>query len=958
MQAVRVIVVGAGASGIATASRLLENGFTNITVLEAENRIGGRIHTENFADGIVDMGAQWVHGEEGNVVFQMANPRNLLTESITSLFDSTTVYVESSGRAFRFQEMPDVFEILSNIDKDSKIFFKTNTGSVGDYFISDILDWYEKLENSIDASDSWFETSGHGLTQYWDCEGNLLWSWKSGGYKTVLDLLMKKDLTEKKDPPLLAKIHLNKQVKNITWDHLIGDKEGKVVVLCSDGSSYVADHVVVTVSLGVLKEMANSLFSPPLPEEKLVSIKQTRDKSWLEGVFGFWALDNQPLVLYTWAVGSQGKHMEQLTESEVAQDLMELLNKYLGKQYNIPQPDEIKRSTWMSNPHFHGSYSFRSMESDRLHATASQLARPVLNSSGKEVLLFAGEASHDHYYSTVHGAIETGWREADRLLKHYRQFNTYKAVIIGAGISGLAAAKTLLEGGFNKILLLEAQDRPGGRILSLPYENGWLEAGAQWIHGQNSAVWRLANQFGLLSDVISAEGEGLYLREDGVLIEPRIVHEVYSVVSDILEECESLVNRNSFDEDVPKSIGHHLKQRFIEYLENCDSDTEDVKNMKYEVYDWHVRFQVIDNSCTVLDKLSARAWGKYNFCGGTDYVNFKGGYSSLIRSIVETLPHGVLKLQCPVKRISWKNVSDNSSKKESEEKIKSKNDLNGEECEKSNLNSDCIKDNSDRNIHLKSKNDQDKTECLVKIDCEDGTSVYADHVIITCSLGYLKENYKKMFSPELPDKICKAIEDLGFATINKIYLAYEEPWWDKDTKGFQLIWLKNHTNESDYSEAAAWTRDLTGFDVLPNHKAVLLGWVGGRGAELVENFSETEIAIHCTELLRTFTQQANIPKPHKVIRTSWYGNPYIRGAYSNTSISCDVSKVGPSTLSDPVYAETSPINSSFSTEQRPVLLFAGEATHETHFSTTHGAFESGQKQAEVILAYNQLHSKL
>lgn len=39
----RIIIVGAGAAGIAAASRLLENGFTDITILEAQNRIGGRV---------------------------------------------------------------------------------------------------------------------------------------------------------------------------------------------------------------------------------------------------------------------------------------------------------------------------------------------------------------------------------------------------------------------------------------------------------------------------------------------------------------------------------------------------------------------------------------------------------------------------------------------------------------------------------------------------------------------------------------------------------------------------------------------------------------------------------------------------------------------------------------------------------------------------------------------------
>lgn len=55
-----ILIVGAGASGIAAASKLLENGFENLTILEAENRIGGRICSVPFGDTIVDIGGQWV----------------------------------------------------------------------------------------------------------------------------------------------------------------------------------------------------------------------------------------------------------------------------------------------------------------------------------------------------------------------------------------------------------------------------------------------------------------------------------------------------------------------------------------------------------------------------------------------------------------------------------------------------------------------------------------------------------------------------------------------------------------------------------------------------------------------------------------------------------------------------------------------------------------------------------
>jgi len=52
------------------------------------------------------------------------------------------------------------------------------------------LEWFEKFENSIDAADSWFETSGQGHLAYIDCPGELLNKWHSGGYFSALKMLI------------------------------------------------------------------------------------------------------------------------------------------------------------------------------------------------------------------------------------------------------------------------------------------------------------------------------------------------------------------------------------------------------------------------------------------------------------------------------------------------------------------------------------------------------------------------------------------------------------------------------------------------------------------------------------------------------------------------------------------------------------------------------------------------
>lgn len=55
---------------------------------------------------------------------------------------------------------------------------------------AEFLDWMEKLDNSIQCSDTWFDVSARGITQYTTCDGDLLLNWKKRGYKTLFELLM------------------------------------------------------------------------------------------------------------------------------------------------------------------------------------------------------------------------------------------------------------------------------------------------------------------------------------------------------------------------------------------------------------------------------------------------------------------------------------------------------------------------------------------------------------------------------------------------------------------------------------------------------------------------------------------------------------------------------------------------------------------------------------------------
>ena len=60
-------------------------------------------------------------------------------------------------------------------------------------------------------------------------------------------------------------------------------------------------------------------------------------------------------------------------------------------------------------------------------------------------------------------------------------------------VLGLHSAYKLTEAGVNNVVVLEANDRIGGRINSIPINDYWIEFGAQWIHGQGeNPLWKFA----------------------------------------------------------------------------------------------------------------------------------------------------------------------------------------------------------------------------------------------------------------------------------------------------------------------------------------------------------------------------------------------------------------------------------------------------------------------------------
>lgn len=85
----------------------------------------------------------------------------------------------------------------------------------------------------------------------------------------------------KKELPVKHKIHYLNEVAKLKWDNLPEEYVNKVIVECSDGTSYLADFVIITVSLGVMKEKVQTMFQPMLPSSKLNAVEVSTESKFI-----------------------------------------------------------------------------------------------------------------------------------------------------------------------------------------------------------------------------------------------------------------------------------------------------------------------------------------------------------------------------------------------------------------------------------------------------------------------------------------------------------------------------------------------------------------------------------------------------------------------------------------------------------------------------------------------------
>lgn len=262
----KVIVIGAGFSGLAAANKLNQRNF-DVTVLESQNRIGGRVFSHQMNDNlVVELGAEWV-GNSHNRILELCNELKL--DLSDNQMDTHLLYkgIYSPARQWDFSKnwklkMESLLENYRHLNDKDKL-------------ILDKMDWWRYLVNngckdrdldlrelmdSTDFGESIRKVSANAaLSEYVENTGDTQnqMDKKIIGGNTMLAQRLSEKLGKEK-------ILLNHAVTRI-------EQGDKVKVYCADGKVFEADKVICTLPTFALK---NIDWKPGLPENKIEALNE------------------------------------------------------------------------------------------------------------------------------------------------------------------------------------------------------------------------------------------------------------------------------------------------------------------------------------------------------------------------------------------------------------------------------------------------------------------------------------------------------------------------------------------------------------------------------------------------------------------------------------------------------------------------------------------------------------
>jgi monoamine oxidase len=436
-----VLVVGAGVAGLAAAQRLQSNGI-EVAVLEARDRIGGRVWTEHPPSLTVpvELGAEFLHGETPEID-ELVRDAKLRTMDLAG-----RRWQASRGRV---RLMDNFWERLDRVmrhldgEREPDRSFADAIGRIGRVASADrrLAIQYVEGFHAADTSRISERALADGGSPREDVRERRIGRVVEG-YGRITDALA---------APVLDRVRYGTVVTKVQWG------QGRVGIEArANGTeplpAFSARAAIVTVPLGVLQMPPGATggieFDPPLPDKQRAATKLVMGgvvKVALEFDAPFWVekafakrvgddrmdtlaflqarIDLQFPVWWTpypirapllvgWRGGPAALEMRTMTREETISAAIDSLATLVGMSAGAVKRRVVATymHDWTNDPFARGAYSYVGVGGMRASA---QLAKPV-----QGTLYFAGEhADHEGRNGTVHGAIASGWRAADEILK-------------------------------------------------------------------------------------------------------------------------------------------------------------------------------------------------------------------------------------------------------------------------------------------------------------------------------------------------------------------------------------------------------------------------------------------------------------------------------------------------------------------------------------------------------------
>ena len=430
------IVIGAGVSGLKAAESLKNNGFT-VTVLEARNRIGGRVWSDESLGFPVDMGASWIHGIDNNPVYTLAVQNKVQTYNFdySSIKLSSNKYASTPITKEKYLEVETDFEaaineVLKTVQEtdtvskayDYYVFLKKPdefTQNIMKTYIKDVeLNYAMPIEK---ISLKYYNRGGNG-SEGVSGDEHLIPS----GYIKIFEPLTK-------DLNIIKNSKVTEIIQNSTTNKVTVNTTPTIKSSGESDKTYTADYVVVTVPLGVLKNNKIS-FVPALSQKKQKAINNIGfgllDKMVVEFEEVFWEDVNNfifiemPVSQFSYAVnlnkaagkkallflGPSESKYSPTYYSETKDQIISKLVDYLKLLYPT-KSIKLKNSfitRWKEDEFSYGSYSCYVVGS------LPENTKEFAVNEGR--VYFAGEHTSEENAAYVHGAYLSGIRVAKDIL--------------------------------------------------------------------------------------------------------------------------------------------------------------------------------------------------------------------------------------------------------------------------------------------------------------------------------------------------------------------------------------------------------------------------------------------------------------------------------------------------------------------------------------------------------------